>query len=157
MNKWLKDRQLGKIVKKETILENISKCLKFEYKGTIEFGHGNANLLADDLQWTNNGHNLVALISDYTDNELNKQMITIWKDQNIHSRQRLQSKIDLGQLNTDKHVSSMICNDSSAVLYGWIKNEQRENEAGFISNFSMETGRVESSLRNWLRYFLKNV
>ena len=157
MNKWLKDRQLGKIVKKETILENISKCLKFEYKGTIEFRHDNSRLLAHALQWINNGRNLVALISDYTNNELNKQMIAIWKDQNIHTGQRLESKIDLGLLNRDKHVSSLICKDSSTLLYGWIKNEQRRNKEGFISNISMETGKVESSLRNWLQHFLGTV
>ena len=149
MNKWLKDRQLGKTVKKETILENISKCPKFEYKGTIEFASRNLNQLAQALQWINDDRNLVALMYDP---DTYRTMITIWKDQNIYARQRLESKIDLEQF-TDKRLSSMICNDSSALLYGWepeTPNDPFGDEEGFISNISIETGQLESFLRNRL-------
>ena len=148
MNKWLKDRQLGKIVKKETILENISKCPQFEYKGTIEFAPNHSQQLATSLQWINDGHNLVALVCD---RDTERENITILKDPNIYAKEPIQSKINLSEQFPNKIISSMICNESNALLHGWTRNQQRRNEDGFICNFSMETGRVESYLRNWLR------
>ena len=149
MNKWLKDRQLGKIpvVKKETILENISKCPQFEYKGTIEFAPSHSKQLAYGLQWINDGHNLVALVSD---RDTNGHNITIWKDQNIYAKEPIQSKINLSEQFPNKSIASMICNESTALLHGWTRDQQRPVEDGFICNLSMETGRVESFLRNWL-------
>ena len=147
MNKWLKDRQLGKIVKKETILENISKCPQFKYKGTIEFAPRHSHQLAGPLQWINDGRNLVALVGDRDTNRAN---ITIWKDPNIYTKEPIQSKIDLSEQLPNKNISSMICNESSAILLGWSRNEQHRIKDGCISNFSIETGKVKSFLRNWL-------
>ena len=148
MNKWLKDRQLGKIVKKETILENISKCPQFEYKGSIEFAPHHSQQLPGPLQWINDGHNLVALVYN---RDTDGQNITIWKDPNIYAKEPIQSKIDLSGPLTNKIISSMIYNDSSAVLHGSTETHHI-NEDGFICNLSMETGRVESSLRNRLSH-----
>ena len=146
MNKWLKDRQLGKIIKKETILENISRCLKFEYKGTIEFAPRHSQQLANDLQWINDGHNLVALVYD---RDTDRQNITIWKDPNIYAKQPIKSKIDISGQFTNKCVTSMICNDSSALIYGGTRNEEQIIHEGFVCNVSLETGRMEF-LRNRL-------
>ena len=147
MNKWLKDRQLGKTVKKETILENISKCLKFDYKGTIEFASRHSEQLEGALQWINDGHNLVALVAD---RDTNRENITIWKDPNMYAKEPIRSKIDLSEQFPNKIISSMICNESSALLHGWTRNEQNRIKDGFISKLSMETERVESFLRNRL-------
>ena len=153
MNKWLKDRQLGKTVKKETILENISKCLKFKYKGTIEFTPRHSEQLAGALQWINDGHNLVALVDD---GDTNRQNITILKDQDIYAKNRVESKIVLEQF-ANRTIESMICNDSSSLLHGSLKlGDDGFSETGFISSVSLETGKVESLLRNRLRHVFMN-
>ena len=149
MNKWLKDRQLGKTVKKETILENISKCLKFDYKGTIEFASRHSEQLEGAMQWINDGHNLVALVED---SGTNRQNITILKDQDIYAKNRVKSEIVLEQF-ANRTIASMICNDSSALLHGSLKlGDDGFPETGFISSVSLETGKVESFLRNRLRH-----
>ena len=87
MNKWLRDRQLGKIVKKEKILQNVFKCTKFEYNKIIKCDQDDENRVNTiDLQWTNDGHNVVSLIYDIDGNGYDDHIITIWKNPNSHSR-----------------------------------------------------------------------
>ena len=90
MNKWLRDRQLGKIVKKEKILQNVFKCTKFEYNKIMKGDQDDENRTNPfhypetmDLQWTNDGHNVVSLIYDIDEDD---HIITIWKNPNSHSR-----------------------------------------------------------------------
>ena len=153
MNKWLRDRQLGKIVKKEKILQNVFKCTKFEYnkimkcdqddEGRPDPFHYHGTM---DLQWTNDGHNVVSLIYDIDEDD---HIITIWKNPNSHSRDQIESRIVPDRQNKDLkdyNFESIVCHDSSIIMTG--RHHSFHQGHGLICSISMSTGQTIQSIRN---------
>ena len=147
--KWLRDRQLGKIVKKEKILQNVFKCTKFEYNKIMKCDQDDESRPDTiDLQWTNDGHNVVSLIYDVDENGYDDLIITIWKNPNSYSRDQIESRIFPEQQNKDLkdyNFESIVCHDSSIIMkgrtHGW-------PGCGLICSISMSTGQTIQSIRN---------
>ena len=150
MNKWLRDRQLGKIVKKEKILQNVFKCTKFEYNKIIKCDQDDENRVNTiDLQWTNDGHNVVSLIYDIDENGYDDLIITIWKNPNSYSRDQIESRIFPEQQNKDLkdyNFESIVCHDSSIIMTG--RHHSFHQGHGLICSISMSTGQTIQSIRN---------